>query len=98
MKILFICTILFFFSSVYSQLVDLCSNNYLLHENESECLTISRCCYAVLELGEDTKLQENIQVKNCFKRFKNSQKETCEQYEKVSNEYRNILISCKCSE
>jgi len=95
---LFICIFLFSFSSIYSQLIDLCSNNYLLHENESECLTIYGCCYAVLELGEEMKSEQNIQVKNCFKRFKNNQKETCERYEKISNEYRNVLISCKCFE
>jgi hypothetical protein len=92
------CIILFFESSIYSQLVDLCSNNHLLHEDQSECLTISGCCYAVLELSDDLKTGENIQVKNCFKRFKNDQKETCENYEKISKEYGNVLVSCSCFE
>lgn len=85
-------------SYVSGQLIDLCSNNVILHERENECLKIAGCCYTIVELKSDSGADdESYKVKNCFKRYKEDVNDMCLDYQQISKEYGNNVISCKCN-
>ena len=99
MKIILILVTLLSMSSVLNQLLDFCSNNVSLHENEDECLKIFGCCYAILGLSNElvNDNNENIKINNCFKMYKENVLDTCADYVKLTNDYGNNVITCNCN-
>jgi hypothetical protein len=89
MRILILLIIIFI--GINTQLIDYCSNDTALNNSKNLCLSIYGCCYTDIASKENS-------LTSCFKKYKETSKETCEDYQTITKLFGNVVKECQCND